>query len=184
MVLTTRVWSLAGSGPASVSRPSLGSLTSMYQGPIPWVNQPGHEADHSPPLSAEVKKERSYYLHVFTAQCLISTRNKLWNCHSGRETSIMEWKIGCIQCLNMFAFCLAKMLSLILSTWAPHFSWFEEILTSLKQYAAQNRFVFSSCLSTVATLVLPFSSINRNFIYKSAYLLLEENQTNSLLWNC
>jgi hypothetical protein len=44
--------------------------------------------------------------------------------------------------------------------------------------------VFSSCLSTVATLVLPFSSINRNFIYKSAYLLLEENQTNSLLWNC
>jgi hypothetical protein len=47
---------------------------------FPGIKQPGREADHSPPSSAEVKKEWSYTStapFVFMAYCLISTSDNL-----------------------------------------------------------------------------------------------------------
>jgi len=41
--------------------PSL--LCSGYQGLFPWGKWPGHEADHSPPSSAEAKQCVELYLH-------------------------------------------------------------------------------------------------------------------------
>jgi hypothetical protein len=43
-----------------------------------WVKRPGHEADHSPPTSAEVKNAWSYIstpLYVFMAWCLVKHRD-------------------------------------------------------------------------------------------------------------
>jgi hypothetical protein len=45
-----------------------------YWGPSPWVKQPGGNADHSLPSSAEVKNVWSYTSipqYIFMAQCLI-----------------------------------------------------------------------------------------------------------------
>jgi hypothetical protein len=64
---------------STLSRPTLGST----QPPIQWVQwaislgvkRPGREAEHSPPTSAEVKKNVGLYIHTpyaFMAQFLIS----------------------------------------------------------------------------------------------------------------
>jgi hypothetical protein len=66
---------------AAASRPALGPIQPPAQwvaGAItPGIKRPVHEADHSPPSSAEVKNAWGYTStpqYVFTAWCLIKKR--------------------------------------------------------------------------------------------------------------
>jgi hypothetical protein len=64
---------------STLSRPALGSTQAHIQWVTealsPGVKRPGHEADYSPPTTAEVKKQWIYIStlpYAFMAQCLIS----------------------------------------------------------------------------------------------------------------
>jgi hypothetical protein len=68
----------------TASRKALG----LTKPPIQWVprtlslgvKRPGHEADHSPPSSAEVKNACSYtstHQYIFMAWCLVKAQGQL-----------------------------------------------------------------------------------------------------------
>jgi hypothetical protein len=61
----------------TASRPSVGSTQTLIKW-VPGVKLPGHEIDHSPPTSAEVKNtwnNNSTPPYVFMAWCLVRNRD-------------------------------------------------------------------------------------------------------------
>jgi len=64
----------------------------------PGVKRPGREADHSPPCSAEVKKERSYTSappYVFMAWCLVKHRDNFTFSFSSMTPDTVTYETSC-----------------------------------------------------------------------------------------